>query len=104
MEDGTLFVCSNPPDFGGGTPVSWGTMRADIAALFGARQGAPGKPGTQWRAGAVAPPAKLGCDGDFYLNTITTAISQKVKGKYAQVCALAPRASRNSSTLLHRAT
>jgi hypothetical protein len=55
---------------------------ADAGGVPGA-QGAPGPPGTQVYHGTTTPSSGTGINGDYYLNTATSDLSQKAGGSWS---------------------
>ncbi len=51
----------------------------------GGGDGLPGADGTKWYRGATAPDAGLGVEGDFYLNTASGDVYQKVSGAWEAI-------------------
>jgi integrin beta 8 len=60
--------------------------------------GTPGVPGATWLSGTADPATNVGNDGDFYLNTSTTAVFQKLADGWIELMTLlGPAGSPGSS-------
>lgn len=70
-QGGSVFVANS----GGGGSTGGGT----------GEDGAPGTPGSVWRAGAGVPDNGVGIDGDFYLNNVNGDVYLRAAGAYSVV-------------------